>query len=69
MGRIVESLYGKYGISLNEGASLDTYKGHEIYWDDTQGIIYIYTQPNGKGRVDFPSQKEAEEYIDSELDK
>lgn len=40
------------------------YKGWSIYEDKEKGKTYIYTEPKGKGRLDFPTTKEAEEWID-----
>ena len=42
-----------------------SYNGYQIYDDPEQGLWYIYTQPNGKGRIDFATDKDAEEYVDS----
>lgn len=45
-----------------KGKAVTTYKGMTIYDD---GVFYIYTQPQGKGRMDFSNMKEVIDYIDS----
>lgn len=40
------------------------YNGNMIYWDSSSGYWYIYTEPHGRGRMDFPTEAEAEEYLD-----
>lgn len=47
------------------GESAGEYKGYTIYRDNDAGEYYIYTQSKGEGRMDFESDKEAQEYIDS----
>ena len=43
------------------------YNGVTIYEKD--GVYYIYTQDKGKGKICFPTDVEAEEYITDCLDK
>lgn len=45
-----------------KGKAVTTYKGMTIYDD---GVFYIYTQPQGEGRMDFSNMKEVIDYIDS----
>ena len=49
-------------------ASSYIYRGYTIYDDAARNLWYIYTEPKGKGRVDFSIDTDAEEYIDSKLD-
>lgn len=46
---------------INAGHNWQTYKGVNIYDD---GVFYIYTEPQGNGRVEFSNAKEAMDYID-----
>lgn len=43
------------------GKGYTTYKGVTIYDD---GHFYIYTEPHGRGRVDFSNMQEVRDYID-----
>lgn len=52
----------KYPIFASESNSYE-YNGYRIYYKD--GQYYIYLNNMGKGRMDFVSDKDAEEYIDS----
>lgn len=54
----------KYIYSSN-GSKVYTYKGITIYKDSTNSAYYIYTGKHGTGKVEFPSDSEAEQYIDS----
>ncbi len=44
------------------------YKGYPIYYDKDSGNYHIFIEPMGKGRMDFESDKAAEEYIDDIYD-
>lgn len=46
------------------GKGYTTYKGVTIYDD---GNFYIYTEPHGKGRVDFSNMQEVRDHIDSQI--
>lgn len=42
---------------------IDEVNGVKIYWDKTSGKTYIYTEPNGRGMMEFPNRGEAEKWI------
>lgn len=50
----------------SSGQCVDEVNGVNIYDD---GQFYIYTEPHGEGRMEFPTREEAVEYIlDEEYD-
>lgn len=49
---------------IRSGTSIDEYKGVKIYDD---GNIYIYTDRKGQGRMEFPTEEEAREWIDQNM--
>lgn len=49
------------------GSTIQTYKDINIYWNESKGYIYIYTQPHGYGKMEFESIQEAKDYIDQML--
>lgn len=55
-------IYEAYKL-LNEGYKIDSFNNIPIYWDEFEGIVYIYTKDKGKGKIQFPNIKEAIEYI------
>ena len=50
-------------IRSSKGEYIDEVDGVKIYWDSDDGVAYIYTEPHGKGRMEFPNREEAEEWI------
>ena len=52
-------------IESFNGSLSHQYNGEEIYYNEHTGQWYIYTGDKGQGRVDFSTDKEAEEYIDN----
>lgn len=60
-------MYEAYEL-LTEGYAIDQYENIPIYWDDVRGVVYIYTQEKGKGKILFPNTKEAIEYIKDNTD-
>lgn len=43
--------------------TIDIIDDVNIYWDNDTGYCYIYTKPNGTGRMEFEDLKMAKEYI------
>lgn len=52
-------------ILCSESLQSYQYKGVTIYYDRSEGAWYVYTESKGRGRMDFESDRAAEEYIDS----
>lgn len=52
-------------ILSSESLQSYQYKGVTIYYDRSEGAWYVYTESKGRGRMDFESDRAAEEYIDS----
>ena len=50
---------------ISSGQCVDEVNGVKIYDD---GQFYIYTEPHGEGRMEFPTREEAVEYILDEGD-
>ena len=73
-GYVIQYTYWLSGLVIGRGRrmvrelrghAVETYKGVTIYDD---GVFYIYTQPQGKGRMDFSNMKEVIDYIDDASD-
>ena len=50
-------------IRSSQGHTIDIVDNVHIYLNEDTGDIYIYTRPNGKGKMSFPDVGEAVEYI------
>ena len=50
-------------IKSSTNSNIGEYKGYKIY-ESPEGC-YIYTEQKGQGKVEFPTEKEAREYIDT----
>lgn len=46
------------------GKYIDEINGKKVYWDESTGQTYIYTEPHGKGRMEFPNRKEAIQWLE-----
>lgn len=49
--------------TIDTGQCIDEVDGVKIYWDKDRGVSYIYTEPHGKGRMEFTDRTEAIEWI------
>ena len=53
--------------SKDQGNYFERYKGIDIYYKQSDGSFYIYSEHRGKGKIEFVSEEDARDYIDRNM--